>query len=509
MIRPAGSTPAAGLASAPHPPGGGFKGHRLSPISWLRAALLAALLAENRTVMAEPLPEPPPADPAVVAKWGRHIPRTMRLLETSRPERSNPLRILFYGQSIMGAQWHVHVVDELRRRYPHARIEAENRSIGGFASQWLIRTSEHDLYPFQPDLLVFHVYGSHTHYETIIQRVRARTTAEMMILSDHWTRQEGMKEPLELEGWSKFMEGFLRQVARRHGCEHVDVRWPWKAHLEAHGLKPADLLKDNVHLNEPGKRLMAALCLRQFVYHPDVADDGSVTEVPADADRQPWKDGRMRLEFHGNRVDLVPGGSGDAVVEVSIDGSSPGEYPALFAFTRPSGVIAPGWPALKKISWEKTPVPEEWTLTLTEIGPGHAWVRFRVEGSVTGSDGEGDSRERFVSRSGRVVVEPEDWTLQRSHEFSGEQARPGMTVTWSCVPRFLAQWRAPAVWDPTEPGVATLFHGLPNGPHTLELRVVSGTPPPIRAFRVHRPSGMEPPEPPPLTARGREAEQSP
>gem|GEM_PF-3832550 len=39
------------------------------------------------------------------------------------------------------------------------------------------------------DCLVFygHGYGNHTHYEAITHRVQSWTTAEVMILSEHWT----------------------------------------------------------------------------------------------------------------------------------------------------------------------------------------------------------------------------------------------------------------------------------------------------------------------------------
>ena len=49
------------------------------------------------------------------------------------------------------------VVEDLRRRFPHANLVVENRALGGFASQMLVKTAETDLYSFQPDLLIFHV----------------------------------------------------------------------------------------------------------------------------------------------------------------------------------------------------------------------------------------------------------------------------------------------------------------------------------------------------------------
>ena len=68
----------------------------------------------------------------------------------------------------------------LRSTYSNANLIVENRAIGGHSSQLLVKTAEADLYPFQPDLLIFHVYGSHVEYENLIRRVRERTCADIL-----------------------------------------------------------------------------------------------------------------------------------------------------------------------------------------------------------------------------------------------------------------------------------------------------------------------------------------
>lgn len=35
--------------------------------------------------------------------------------------------------------------------------------------------------------------------------------------------------------------------------------------------------------------------------------------------------------------------------------------------------------------------------------------KFEVSGSVTGADGIGSNTEKFISKSGRVVIDPVDW----------------------------------------------------------------------------------------------------
>ena len=109
----------------------------------------------------------------------------MTLLATSTPDHHNAVRILFYGQSITEQDWSRQVADDLRRRFPNADLQIENRAIGGFADQLLRRPAEHDLYPFYPDLLIFHVYGGNQEYEEIIRNVRTRTAAEVLMQLDH------------------------------------------------------------------------------------------------------------------------------------------------------------------------------------------------------------------------------------------------------------------------------------------------------------------------------------
>src|SRR5208283_3669340 len=103
---------------------------------------------------------PAPAPLKDDAELGANIQRTMTLLATSTPEHRNKVRIVFYGQSITEQDWSKRVADDLRQRFPNADLDIQNRAIGGFAAQILIRPAEHDLYPFYPDLLIFHVYGA-------------------------------------------------------------------------------------------------------------------------------------------------------------------------------------------------------------------------------------------------------------------------------------------------------------------------------------------------------------
>ena len=165
---------------------------------------------------------PEPKSLGQTADYGRHLQRTMRLLTGSTPERRNTVRVLFYGQSITEQQWSAQVGDDLRARFPHANLVIENRALGGFASQMLVRTAETDLYSFQPDLLIFHVYGAHDRYEDILRRVRERTTAEILMQTDHvikpadFTQEtEPGQTPAARHALGRLHEARLTAVARR------------------------------------------------------------------------------------------------------------------------------------------------------------------------------------------------------------------------------------------------------------------------------------------------------
>ena len=243
--------------------------------------LVVMLLALAAVSLAGEFPKPkPPADPS---GYGVHLQRTMTLLATSGPQKRNKVRILFYGQSITVQKWWKQVEEDLRRRFPNADLECSNLALGGFASQFLVRTAEYDLYPYYPDLLIFHVYGHHQRYEDIIRRTRERTTAEVLIQTDHVTSEVE-------DNWTKMMNyTFLPQYAKKYRCQLSHIRESWRQCLNDNGLKPQQLLADAVHLNEHGESLMAQLVSQELVCRPDLPPNlplglnrwlGAQTQIP-------------------------------------------------------------------------------------------------------------------------------------------------------------------------------------------------------------------------------------
>ena len=446
----------------------------------LAATLLCSIPCLHAGEFATPdsldlLPQYQPAHP------GDGIQRTMTLLATSTPEKRNPVRILFYGQSITEQHWWKLVAEDLRKRFPNADLTIENRAIGGHSSQLLHRTAEADLYPFYPDLVIFHVYGAHNHYEDIIRRIRERTTAEVLIQTDHLSKNDSLDEPVSPESlpaqWNSFINyNFLPSLKGKYGVGVVEQRDIWKKFLRDQQKPPAVLLKDDVHLNDSGCRLMAAIVKSYLVHQPQAsrsAWESLVREIPAPL----AGDGTLTVSFEGNRIDarfpIVAG------VTVLIDGKPVRGFPGAHAFTRTSGYNGTNWPCLLKVGRGSTPPQdEEWTLSLQETNDDYTAFKFTLSGSKTGPDGSGSATEKFTSPSGRIVIAPEDWNLQFSKKVFGKPLPADFKVQWKSYLMGGDGMFAS--------GKTILAQGLVNGPHTLTLNGLAANPA-AAGFTVYRP----------------------
>jgi hypothetical protein len=440
---------------------------------------------------------PPPLPPADDSSFGAGIQRTMTLLATSTPERRNRVKVLFYGQSITQQEWWRAVADDLRARFPSADLIIENRAIGGFSAQVLVKTAEADLYPFYPDLLIFHVYGDHREYENIIRAVRTRTTAEVLMQTDHLTKPEDITEetdPAKLtpNQWSAwFNHAFLPPTAARYGAELLDQRREWRRYLQHYNLQPAQLLRDTVHLNAQGCYLMAELVKQHLRYRPELPDTvwKNLVKTYTVGQDVKWQDGRLALDFDGNRVDLIAaaGSRPGTAAQVIIDGKKPSQFPELYTPTRCSGYPGIGWPCVMRVQSEAPLLVEDWQVRIFDGNDDLSFFRFEVVGSQTGPDGQGQCDRRFVSNSGRVVIEPSDWSVARSRKQTGNPLPEGFLAKWRVVPLYLDEYTAPAVGDPTHEATTTLAQGLSNGPHRLELVAGADGVPPLSGIRVYRP----------------------
>lgn len=450
----------------------------------LTALALAVLLVfPAMNALAQPLPAPD-IDPTTP---GFGVQRTMRLLETSTAERPNEVKILFYGQSItVGLPWQK-MVAELQARYPHARIVAENRAIGGFSADKLVYPAEHDVYPYYPDLIVFHVYGGAPQYEALIEEVRRRTAAEVLIQGDHVTKiPRAGQHDHGYEWHDQHNRTWFPQLAARLGLGYVPVWARWHDHLKSNNLQPSALLSDGVHLNDRGNELMSGMLMSHLVYDASLPQDEELAHDAVIGQEAAWDAGKLTLTFTGNRVD-VPAFAAGSPVEVRIDGKKPSELAGVVAFSRPEPGVWNGWPALFRVDSKNPPVPEDWTLRVTTLDPESEHFAFEVEGSVTGPDGRGRSDRPFVSKSGRVVIQPHAWFIRDPR--NGDQPadrKVGHEIRWQATPMY-RDIVAP-VADAPAGAMVTVAQGFPTAEHTLELIAADpASPPAIERVRTYRP----------------------
>jgi hypothetical protein len=449
---------------------------------WL---LAAAALFSGDAVCADTDPTFPvagPRNPSVA-----FIQRTMRRIEESTPEKPAAIRFEFYGQSITAQSWTKLVEKDLVKRFPSVKFTFHNPAIGGFTSPALIRTADHDLYPWYPDILVFHVYGPVNKYEEIIRLTRARTTAEIVL----WTSHLSAAETLDKDPDADARIVAIREIARKYDCMLIDVRKKWIEHVKANHLQPKDLLADSVHLNDKGIELMASFIAPEFVRAPKLSTTtkaGTVTEVPLNSTAVSTDEqGNTVLTFTGNRVVAISSGGDKTGGDLLLDRRPMPELPELWAHTRPSTGPKNWMPAIKQIGFEKPLLQENWTLTcLPDSTPDGKSIHFKVRGSVSGEDGEGFSDTKFVSKSGRVAIDPADWHLAWILGYVKLSLPDAFEVKWKSYPLFTAKY------EPQPAGTETvLVQNCANGPHTLTLKG-SAKDLGISAFRVYAPANTTP-----------------
>jgi hypothetical protein len=440
-----------------------------------------------------------------VGTFGAKIQRTMTRLANSTPEKRNHVRVLFYGQSVTRNPWWQDVAADLRKRFPHADLEIENRAIGGYGGPVLINTAEFDLYPFYPDLVIFHVWGGVEtgHQESIIRRIRERTTAEVLLWTSNLRWPSSVPpdgdpqhaDVLAKDGQDQAIADLYHRLGKELHCEVADVRTGMQQYLKQQGLVVKDTLRDTVHPNGLGNFLIAELVkphLRHMPTLPSKAWRDLVTDIPVDDPRvKRNQDGSIRLSFTGNRVDLVAvPGEGGASARVLIDDQPPSKFPELYYHTRPSPTPVAGRPAINRIDHQSPLVPETWTARILKCDPVADVLQYEVQGSQTGPDGRGDHKKRFVSDSGRVVIKPRMWMVNWSLRYRKAPLPDDYRVTWKSRPLFVDSWNSPDKADPAREATftTTLAQGLENGRHVLRLLPAKkGAELPVAAFRIYRP----------------------
>jgi hypothetical protein len=388
------------------------------------------------------------------------VARTAWLLTSAGEANPQSVRILVYGQSISEQSWWKDVRDYVEKRFPLANITFINKAIGGFSSERLKLMAENDVVSFYPDLVLFHDYGNEADYETIIQTIRRKTTAEIALQTDHMAAQGQ-------EWHDKHSHEWLPAICSKYNLALIDVRSVWKTYLKENNLEIKDLLVDGVHLNAHGNYLMASIIQQYFAsLHDAPANDQYVKNLKAGNDFA-VKQNKIDIPVSGNRVDLIwkPNVGSNVHAAVYIDEKKPSAFNTCYFYTRPSldgaGFLRKIGQVLAMKLTDKAK-EEEWAMTITSTDSVKQQMGFSLKGSLTGEDGTGTSESTFTSNSGKIIIEPTFWF--RAKEFAKFQwVKPGDVLKWE-VKSMCKDEVVPNVG-----AVTTVVQGIDNGQHRLKL----------------------------------------
>jgi len=413
------------------------------------------------------------------AKLGALIPRTMNLLHFGKK-----VKIAIYGQSLSDEnnRWWSDLGIALKQAYPNADIDVRTFGVGGVSSNILWRLTNQALVAYSPDLVIFHVYGNHLFYETIVRQIRGCTGAEMIIQGDHFGRNDGTGTAgnwnYDLTNMSQWDNNMSFQIVKgycdTYAVERDNRRQEWYDYLRANSYVPGQLLKDDVHFNDQGQWLVATLTARHFVYdasrNPDPTGLVKYYEVGKDVT---VTNGKISFPFEGNKIELVPSEKTAAIVSATIDGKKPSEFPNCYYFTIPNGGFWNGAPFLKPgMGIQQN---EDWTITMSGGG------NFSLVGSKTGVDGTGNSSNTFISNSKRVVInKKDDWGNYGVPNTSG-------TYTFKSKGMFTEKIDFDTItYNAQKENAINVIQGVTNTTHTLELTSSNGVFP-IKYIKVYKP----------------------
>jgi hypothetical protein len=382
------------------------------------------------------------------------VSRTLEIIRTSTPSDHKILKVLFYGQSITRSGWDKAVIEHWHQKYPNTVFVVQNRALGGFPSQLLVRTTEQDIADFYPDLIIFHVYGDHHAYERIIRLFRSQTAADIIVQTDHGEVvpdppcAEGLRLTLHSQqgctgllwvkqrNWHDEMSYHkIPSLAKKYGLAMEPQRAWWRDYLLRTHADARSLLVDDIHPNEQGKELIAAFFNQYFdglveKWNRRAPHRDNVISLPADAPQD--LNGQEAVAFEGSRLEWLSSKPLPTWPAITVDGTPTKDIDGCYQVTRASSLgTVPDWPALRRITLRHDRVPEEWTATLTTISPDQKSFEFSVSASSTGDEGKGDSSHDFVSKSGRLSIEAQDWMIERAFDEKHIPLHAPFEVHWS------------------------------------------------------------------------------
>ena len=192
---------------------------------------------------------------------------------------------------------------------------------------------------------------------------------------------------------------------------------------------PSQLLKDGVHPNAGGYSILAQMIERHLRFNPLFSDPWE-TKIRTYEAKRPiaegvndeitlsgpgWTldnegvlgtsaEGKLRLEFQGNRVDVIAAHTNlqnVGTARILIDGKPPSEFPSAYTITRPSAGPGTWFPAIRRISHVTPLLVENWTLRIDHMNADATDFDFDVAGSKNGT-----GWQRIEQAALRIKVRP-------------------------------------------------------------------------------------------------------
>ena len=465
----------------------------------LRTATFAEMSAAYAAERAELLPyddSPRPGDGGnlalSVAKWqGQGIPGKPFVIWAIGSSWTN---FLGDGYPLLRA---------IRERFPHAP-ELVYRKHAGSGTPWEYVRGWVDQFvgADDPDLILTYTNGSPEGLDALLTSIRRRTTADVIVPSLHFFENSSVSDDDVEHGvvdWDQ-----VRAICRKHHAEFVENRRELAGYLHQINVRPPALLFDAVHQNRHGviriwdnivrhiprpdgsaglpdgreRRIAAALALTDGKDRDKVTVSAGWTRQ-GDRLRTHQKGASISVQFTGSRIDLlgvaVPDGG---AARVRIDGQDPGAVPAfatdyILPHPVPGPLVlkgpGPGDVAPHAVGLGTGIIPQSWTIVMTSDAGD-----YRLEGTVTGLDGTGNSTRSFLSRSGQIAIDPALWRHNRDVLPGGKVVygnRAGDRFGFDVVRTAGSEVRFHA--DSRREFFVPLVRNLPNGLHTLEI-VASG-----------------------------------
>jgi hypothetical protein len=260
--------------------------------------------------------------------------------------------------------------------------------------------------------------------------------------------------------------------AKKYGLAVEPQREWWRDYLIQNQIDPQSLLmSDGLHPNEKGNELIALFFNRYFdnlVQHWNGQTEQNVVSITTNAVKH---SGEMEtVNFDGSRLELLSNQPLAVWPSVTIDERSPKDLDGCYQVTRSSSLTSvPDWPAVRRITLLHDHTAEDWTATITKISPDQKLVDFTVRSSATGDEGKGDSSRKYVSKSGQLSIDGEDWMFESGYNLKHIPLQVPAEVHWSV--QYICGGK-PEVIDRGN-GVAeyryVLGTVLSNGKHTVEL----------------------------------------